>query len=78
MPGAYAHITLVNELKEPLRLEAIKCTQGLELTHFAIESATELLSVLPCLCVARRQAKLPDHHPENLKLAFRKDDRTRL
>ena len=23
MPGAYAHITLVNELKEPRRLEAI-------------------------------------------------------
>ena len=32
---------------------------GLELTHFAIESATELLSVLP---------KLPGHNPEYLKL----------
>ena len=34
----------------------------LELTHFAIESAIKLLSVLP---------KLPHHHPKNLKLAFR-------
>ena len=42
---------------------------GLELTHFAIESTTELLSVL---------SKLPDHHPKNLKLAFRVDDRIDL
>src|SRR3972149_2220480 len=42
---------------------------GLELTHFAIESATELLSVLP---------KLPDHHPEDFKHSFRADDRIGL
>ena len=51
---------------------------GLELTHFAIESATELLSVLPCLCVARRQAKPPNHHSEDFKHSFRVDDRIRL
>jgi len=48
---------------------------SLELTHFAIESAS--YRYFPA-CVARRQAKLPDHHPENLKLSFRAYDRIGL